>query len=608
VIRKIIFTITLAFAFGDISGQNISTTTVDSSLQAARMSGVCKAWGLVKYYQPNVARRKIAWDAAFISSYDSIKKAYTFLSFNDQLKKLIQKSGLFPRRFSEKDLDKTKWILNRELSKLDNFKILNDTANYIHQPDFSWIYDDTIFSKENQNLLLQIIIDYKPVAIKYLKGSETIFHEENPFDNIDSLTEPYRMLGLFRYWNIVNYFFPYKNLTDKNWDSVLVENIPKFMKDDSYYSYFYKVLHLTTEINDSHAGGTTIVSKVRRNKESPRSHTYYYPPFRVALLDSSAVIKEILNDSLEKLGTIQKGDIVIKVNNKTTEKALRYFRDYSPNSTAQSFTDDVNQSLTSHFADTCSYNITLVRQNDTLIVYGIKGLTADGFWNDKEEKSNMYYIIQDSIGYINLDKVKVRDIRKSYRKYKNLPVIIFDMRGYPSSLASFFLPKMLSRKPVPVANYYYPDKKYAGVFIKNKVPESYYCENLFLMYVKGVFGTGKKIFPTFNKIYSGKVIVLIDEQTVSAAETVCMILKAYAKNATFIGRPTEGANGDVIDFFLPGGIKVNFSSLDWHFPNGTQLQRIGILPDIKVERTIDSIKKGSDEILERAVFFAHTHN
>lgn len=205
--RNIFFILTLTLAFAKVSGQDVSTS-YDSSLQVTRIAGVCKVWGLVKYYQPNVARKKIDWDAAFINSYENIKSANDFESYNQQLKNLLSKAMLIPKVFSDKDSLKLKWILKGELSKLDNFKILNDTSNYIRQPDFTWIKNNIIFSNEIQSLLIQIIIDYKPVTNKYLKGSEVISHSENPFSKIDSISEPYRLLGLFRYWNIVNYFFP----------------------------------------------------------------------------------------------------------------------------------------------------------------------------------------------------------------------------------------------------------------------------------------------------------------------------------------------------------------------------------------------------------------
>ena len=95
--------------------------------------------------------------------------------------------------------------------------------------------------------------------------------------------------------------------------------------------------------------------------------------------------------------------------------------------------------------------------------------------------------------------------------------------------------------------------------------------------------------------------MLINAEAISYSETVCMIFKAYCDDVTFVGAPTTGANGNISTIYVPGGMAFNFTSLDWHFPNGDQLQRIGIIPDIYVQETIEGIKLGKDEILEKTI-------
>lgn len=590
-----------------VKGQLVNNAD-SSSLQVNRMAGIGKVWGLVKYYQPSVLKKKIDWDVVFVNNYEGLKNANDFECFNKKLKNLILNAKFSPKVFWENDSIKATLILKGELSKLSNFNIINDTSNFIRQPDFSWINNDEIFSKEVQSLLLQIIIDFKPVNNKYLKARAKVSfrHIENPFSKIDSVSEPYRILALFRYWNIINYYFPYKNLTDKNWDSVLIENIPLFVKSSSYYDYFWKIKHLTSQINDSHADMTEIDVKkgLKRQKISKKpSPTYYYPPVKFKIVNKNIIITSVLNDSLKIAGTIKEGDELLMINNYKTIGAIETLYYYSANSTKQSLRNKIDNSLIYYFMDTTSFNFILLRGIDTVKVYNIKGVNWTVYWGEKKVTIPSYFSINDSLGYINLVKVNAKDVRKAFRKFKNSSSIIFDMRGYPNGYAPILLPRMFSRKPIAVANFYYPSKKYAGIFVKNKREENYYLENSVSLGFKMIFNTNKKLFPTFNKIYTGKVIVLINEEAVSYAETVCMIFKAYAKNAVFVGRPTQGSNGDVINFFLPGGISVGFSSLDWHFPNTTQLQRIGITPDIKVERTAETIIKGKDAILERALEF-----
>jgi C-terminal processing protease CtpA/Prc len=100
--------------------------------------------------------------------------------------------------------------------------------------------------------------------------------------------------------------------------------------------------------------------------------------------------------------------------------------------------------------------------------------------------------------------------------------------------------------------------------------------------------------------YRGRTVMLIDERAMSQAEHMGLFLKA-ANGTTFIGTPTAGANGDVARFTIPGGITISFSGHDIRHPDGRQLQRAGLQPDIEARPTIAGIRSGRDEVLERAL-------
>jgi C-terminal processing protease CtpA/Prc len=101
------------------------------------------------------------------------------------------------------------------------------------------------------------------------------------------------------------------------------------------------------------------------------------------------------------------------------------------------------------------------------------------------------------------------------------------------------------------------------------------------------------------------VVVLINEDAISQAEHTCLFIEACTPT-TFIGSPTMGANGDVTNTVLPGGIAIAFSGHDVRHADGRQLQRVGIQPDIKVEPTIAGLRAGRDEVLEAAIEFLTT--
>ena len=64
------------------------------------------------------------------------------------------------------------------------------------------------------------------------------FKNERPYKNI--LPNPdagYRLLSLYRYWNMIQYFYPYKNLIEENWNDVLTEFLPKFVNINDELDY-----------------------------------------------------------------------------------------------------------------------------------------------------------------------------------------------------------------------------------------------------------------------------------------------------------------------------------------------------------------------------------
>src|SRR5262249_858075 len=88
----------------------------------------------------------------------------------------------------------------------------------------------------------------------------------------------------------------------------------------------------------------------------------------------------------------------------------------------------------------------------------------------------------------------------------------------------------------------------------------------------------QKGHPGTKARYMGRVVVLIDARAVSASEHVCLLLEAAA-HPTFLGTPTMGADGEVTNIVLPGGVQVNFAGIEVRHADGRPLQGSGILPD-----------------------------
>jgi hypothetical protein len=100
--------------------------------------------------------------------------------------------------------------------------------------------------------------------------------------------------------------------------------------------------------------------------------------------------------------------------------------------------------------------------------------------------------------------------------------------------------------------------------------------------------------------YSGNILLLFDERTLSQAEYTCMGLEQFP-GALKIGSTTAGADGNVSKIYLPGKIYTYFTGMGTYYPDFTQTQRVGIIPDYEVHPTIEGIRAGMDEVLAFAL-------
>jgi hypothetical protein len=168
-----------------------------------------------------------------------------------------------------------------------------------------------------------------------------------------------------------------------------------------------------------------------------------------------------------------------------------------------------------------------------------------------------------------------------YDALRETSAIIFDVRNYPNGTANQ-IGDLLSRDMHCFVKFTTPDVSYPGTYFWH------------YSYV------GLPENPSF---YKGKVIILCNQQTQSHAEYSCMILRSLP-NAVVVGSQTAGADGNVATFRISSDLRVGFTALGTYYPDGSQTQKIGIVPDSVVYPTAEGIRRGRDEVLEKALAIA----
>ncbi|MET0463939.1 MAG: S41 family peptidase, partial [Chitinophagaceae bacterium] len=201
-------------------------------------------------------------------------------------------------------------------------------------------------------------------------------------------------------------------------------------------------------------------------------------------------------------------------------------------------------------------------------------------------------LIDGNIGYVYFSNINAKNMDSAMNAVINTKAIIFDMRNYPAEgYVTYYIPGYFLSEQKIYARNTYPNFDLPGMF----------------KYIPANEGTNvSTVGKDSLKRYNGKIILLVDHRTQSAAEWACMTMMT-ADKVTVIGNQTAGADGNVTRTILPGSYNINFSGLGIYFPNGAETQRTGIPIDIEVKYKIEDIVNNVDPVLNSAIKYANSN-
>jgi C-terminal processing protease CtpA/Prc len=389
-----------------------------------------------------------------------------------------------------------------------------------------------------------------------------------------------RLLGLFRLWNVIHYFFPYKHLMDRDWDSSLSEFIPKFDQAKDEGEYTLAIAEMVALTQDSHV-------VVRNNPWFERFIGQAAPPIRVRMIEGLPVVTQLLSKGPAKPGDLIEGDTILSVDGRPAQDRMARLKPFLPSSTTQ-WQDHLLTTYLLRGDDQSEVEILAVdAENHKKTVRFTRGKEFAPPAHFKGGRTGeVFKVLPGNIGYVDLDRLRIHEVDSMFERLKGTMGIIFDMRGYPNATAWTLGPRLNVNHARLTARINQPTVQ-GGDTKRDRVTRDFYTT------LSGLAD---------ETLYRGKSIMLMDERAVSQAEFTGQILKAV-NGTVFVGSPTCGANGDVTRLTLPGGTIISFTGQSITHADGRQLQRVGLVPDILAKPSITGIRQGRDEVLERAILF-----
>jgi C-terminal processing protease CtpA/Prc len=391
----------------------------------------------------------------------------------------------------------------------------------------------------------------------------------HPDKRYEEMTDPsleYRLLAVFRIWNVFHYFYPYLHLIG-DWDAVLPEFIARMEEVKDGREYALAIAEMATHTGDGH-------TSVTGNPTLDRFYGETSAPVAIRWIEGAWVVTTLADDQAPGL---EVGDVVLTVDGEPVAVREGLLRRYLAASTEAGLRRKIADRLLSGPKGS-TVSLTVRGRDDRVKKVDLKRQP----WTPKLAGETVR-LLPGNLGYVDLNRLTVEEIDGMFERLKETRGIVFDMRGYPQGTGWFIAPRLNVR-----------GARYGALFSRRLVsaetPEREQTSVSF----------SQPIETTDSWIYKGKTVLLIDERTVSQSEHLGLFFEAAA-GTKFVGTPTAGANGDITFFSVPGIASFRFGGHEVRHADGRQLQRIGLVPDVLVAPTLRGIRAGKDEVLERGI-------
>ncbi|WP_353719215.1 S41 family peptidase [Dyadobacter sp. 676] len=521
-----------------------------STEQCENVAKLGRIWGFVKYHHPAVA------EGNFNMDYELFRVAAPYMA-------------------AQNDTERQR-VLIKWMDKFGAIKALSAEpvpANAVIKPNLAWIGT----SGKGLSVRLDSIrraerTDDQYYIASYANVGNPDFKNENPYKEMAYPDAGFRLLSLFRYWNMIEYFFPYKPLIREDWYAVLKEFVPKFVMAADETEYKLAALALIARVKDTHA------NLYGNHDALDRHFGKNYAPVELRFVENKPVVVDYYNAQLGEQTGLKPGDVIETINGRPVAQVVAEQKPYTPASNAvvqlKTMAPNLLRSNDPAVAVTFSRDGKIQKANIPL--YSRDKVNIYANYNKKD---TCFKMIRPDIAYVFPGKFKNSYLPALTPKILESKGVVVDMRCYPSDFMVFSFCPMLLPEARPFVKFTIGKPKTPGIFTWS--PEL-------------------KLGKTNADYYKGKVIVIVNENTLSQSEYTTMAFSA-APNVTVIGSTTAGADGNVSPIVLPGGLRTGISGIGIYYPDGRETQQVGIVPQIEVRPTIKGIADGRDEPLEKAV-------
>ncbi|MBX9854925.1 MAG: hypothetical protein K2Y26_05345 [Gemmatimonadaceae bacterium] len=576
--------LTLLVAGCDASRPTAQVRPIDDlgdlgSGQVEALVGLTRVWGFLKYHHPAIAGQLAPPNNgadSLVKSLSSNQMTWTDrkVEWDTEFRASLRPLLFAPDPIEQLEVQVSQWLdkLGDPASCQPCAQVPTDVAQ---APDLAWLEDTTLLSASTAKRLKNVYVNRwagvgQSFARKSSLGNITFVNEES-YD-IHPVPRDLRLLALARFWNAVEYWYPYRTQLEKGQLALLKEFMPQLWSASDDEAYAKVLVRLAASLKDGHAN---LVNAFHFQPPGGSSRL----PLVLRWLNGQLIVSRVLADTGTGHADVRAGDVIVELDGRAPGTTKGLWEPFFGASNDAALSREIASALANGQPGETSVVIRRDAQIDTVSVgRSMPKRSWGGALHDHELMGPAFRMLTPEVAYLRGSLARAEQVGQYIRAAAGSELLVVDMRSYPSDTAAWLLARHFVDDTIAAALLSGPDIANPGTFTWILT----------------------RVISPLEPTYTGRVLVLVDELTQSAAEYSTMLMQASPR-VVVVGSQTAGADGNVVRLSLPGGLAVTFSGLGVYYPDRRVTQGVGVHRDLTVHPTIQGLRDGVDEVLEAGV-------
>ncbi|WP_346239301.1 hypothetical protein ABDK00_006275 [Niabella insulamsoli] len=337
-----------------------------------------RVWGFIKYHHPEIAKGNYNWD------YELFRLLPKYLEVANS------------RQRDQLIID---WI--NALGEVKPCSTCSETdKNAVLRPDLKWIDTQEAALKSKLLFVYNNRSQGNHYYIKPGMVGNPEFTNERPYLNMPYPDDGFRLLTLYRYWNMIYYFFPYKHLMDEDWNKKLKVYIPVFLNAKDELAYEMAAVQIIGDIQDTHANLWAGANKIDEWKGAN------YPPVHLRFIEQQLAVTDYYQNDLKSLVGLKIGNVITKINGRPVKEIVKEKSKFYPASNEPTRLRDISADLLR--SDSDHIEIEFVSGNARPQIKNLKLYpkgNLDVYRWYRKNKGRSFKMLDNNIGYITLQNI-----------------------------------------------------------------------------------------------------------------------------------------------------------------------------------------------------------